>query len=52
MVSKACIISAGEVINHGAVCCDGCHIDCNATVMGNALVPVGTHIHGGVVFKK
>ena len=52
VIASGCIISAGAVINHAAMCCDGCHIDCNATVVGNTLVPTGTHIFSGVVFKK
>lgn len=35
-----------------SMCCDGVHVDCNATVLGNTIVPVGTKVCSGEVFKK
>jgi len=52
IISKGCIISAGAVVNHASMCCDVCHIDCNATVAGQTVVPAGTKVESGVVFKK
>lgn len=52
VIAVGCIISAGAVINHASMCCDAVHIDCNATVAGNSLVPAGTHVHCGEVFKR
>ncbi len=51
-IEKGCIISAGAVVNHGAVCKEGVHVDCNATVMGYAVVPAKTKVKGGKVFKN
>lgn len=34
-----CLIFAGAVINHASVLGDRCHVDCNATVLGNKTVP-------------
>lgn len=31
------IVSAGAVVNHASMCCNGVHVDCNATVVGCAL---------------
>ena len=47
-----CIVSAGAVINHDSTCCDGVHVDCNATVEGYSLVPTGKKIHSGEVYKN
>lgn len=52
VIKIGCIISAGAVINHTAMCFDACHIDCNATVLSNTLVPAGTHVLSGSVFEK
>lgn len=52
VVGKGCFISAGAVVNHYGRLCDCVHIDCNATVAGNALVPEGTKVNSGEVFKK
>ena len=52
VISRACIISAGAVINHASFCADGVHVDCNATVSGNTVVPSGTKVESGSVFKK
>lgn len=52
LIAKGCIISAGAVINHASMCCDGVHVDCNATVEGYCLVPAGTKIRSGEVYKR
>lgn len=52
VVATGCIISAGAVINHASMCCDGAHVDCNATVDGYCLVPAGTKICSGEVYKR
>ncbi len=52
VISVGCIISAGAVVNHASMCCDGVHVDCNATVAGYTLVPAGTKICSGELFKK
>lgn len=52
VISTGCIISAGAVINHASMCCDGVHVDCNATVDGYCLVPAGTKICSGEVYKR
>ncbi len=52
VIERGCIISAGAVVNHGAVCKEGVHVDCNATVMGYAVVPAKTKIVSGEVFKR
>lgn len=45
-----CLISSGAVANHASVLCDGCHADCNSTVLGNETVPAKTKIYSGEVF--
>lgn len=52
IISEGCIISAGAVVNHATTCCSGVHVDCNATVEGYCLVPAGTKICSGEVYKK
>lgn len=52
LISTGCIISAGAVINHASMCCDGVHVDCNATVEGYCIVPAGTKIGCGEVYRK
>lgn len=52
LIAMGCIISAGAVINHASMCCDGVHVDCNATVEGYCLVPAGTKIRSGEVYKR
>lgn len=52
VISEGCIISAGAVVNHFSTCFEGVHVDCNATVEGGALVPAGTKVCIGEVFKK
>lgn len=51
-IGRACIISAGAVINHTATCGDAVHIDCNATVAGYANVPSCAKICSGEVYKN
>lgn len=52
VIGTGCIVSASAVINHASICCDGVHVDCNATVAGNTLVPVVSKVCSGMVFKK
>ena len=51
VISVGCIISAGAVVNHASMCCDGVHVDCNATVAGNTVVPAGTKVKSGEVYE-
>ncbi len=52
VISVGCIISAGAVVNHASICCDGVHVDCNATVAGYTTVPCGTKIRSGEVYTE
>lgn len=52
VIAVGCIISAGAVVNHASMCCDGVHVDCNATVAGMTLVPAGTKIKSGEVYDR
>lgn len=52
VICPGCIISAGVVVNHATMCCDGVHVDCNATVEGYCLVPAGTKVCSGEVYKR
>ena len=52
VICPGCIISAGAVVNHATTCCDGVHVDCNATVDGYCLVPAGTKICSGEVYRR
>ncbi len=52
IISRGCIVSAGAVVNHASMCCDGVHVDCNATVAGSTLVPAGTKIKSGEVYDR
>ena len=52
IIKTGCIISAGAVINHASTCCEGVHVDCNATIEGCCLVPMETKICSGEVYKK
>jgi len=47
-----CLISAGAVVNHASVCCDGVHVDCNATVPGYMTIPAKTKVACGTVYKN
>lgn len=51
VINTGCIISTGAVVNHETICCNGVHVDCNATVEGYCRVPVGTKIYSGDVYK-
>lgn len=52
VICPGCIISAGAIVNHATMCSDGVHVDCNATVEGYCLVPAGTKICSGEVYKR
>ncbi len=52
VIAKGCLVSAGAVVNHASMLCDGVHVDCNATVVGNTIVPVGTKVESGTVYRK
>ncbi len=49
-IEQGCIISAGAAINHASTCCEGVHVDCNATVPGYLTVPPQTKVLCGEVF--
>lgn len=51
IISDGCIISAGAVLNHESLCGECAHIDCGATVAAGAIVPKGTKVCYGEVFK-
>ena len=51
-IGIGCIISAGAVVNHATKCCNGVHVDCNATVEGYCCVPEETKIFSGEVYKR
>lgn len=51
VVSRGCIISAGAVVNHSSVCCEGVHVDCNATVDGDVIVPADTKVFAGKTYS-
>lgn len=52
VLARGCIVSAGAVINHASKCSEGVHVDCNATVAGYCIVPAGTKIGSGTVYKS
>ena len=52
VIGEGCIISSGAVVNHASICGDGVHVDCNATVEGDCIVPAGLKICSGEVFRK
>lgn len=52
VIATGCIIGAGSVVNHCSMCCDGVHLECNATVADHTLVPTGTVIDSGTVYKR
>lgn len=52
IIAIGCIIGAGSVVNHCSMCCEGVHMECNATVADNTLVPAGTYIDSGIVYKR
>ena len=47
-----CLICAGAVVNHAAECCDGVHVDCNATVPGYVKVSPATKVYSGTVYNN
>jgi len=51
-LGTGCIVSAGAVINHVSQCCNGVHIDCNATVAGYTCVPQKTKVESGTVYRN
>ena len=51
LVEMGCFISAGAVINHACRCEQGVHVDCNATLPGYLVVPYGTKINYGEIYK-
>ena len=52
VIAVGCIIGAGSIVNHCSMCCEGVHLECNAVVADNTLVPAGTDISSGVVYKR
>lgn len=52
VIGRGCIIGAGSVVNHCSMCGDGVHLECNATVADNAVVPAGTFVDSGEIFKR
>lgn len=52
IIAIGCIIGAGSVVNHCSMCCEGVHLECNAIVADNTLVPAGTYIDSGIVYKR
>ena len=52
VIAEGCIIGAGSVVNHCSMCCAGVHMECNATVADKTIVPAGTDIGSGTVFKR
>ncbi len=52
VISEGCIVGAGSVVNHCSMCCDGVHLECNATVADKTVVPAGTYIRSGEVFDR
>ena len=45
-------ISDGAVVNHNALVKQCCHIDCNAVVGADAVVPEKMHLNYGQVMAK
>ena len=52
VVEDGGLLCAGCVVNHNAHVSACCQIDCNAVVGANAVVPKGTKVQSGSVFKK
>lgn len=50
VLQDGCLVSAGSVVNHCSTLSNGVHVDCNATVMGNTVVPPCTKVYSGKVF--
>ena len=51
-IGKGCLICAGAVVNHAAMCGDCVQVDCNAVVAGNTVVPGGIKVASGTVYEK
>lgn len=51
-LGKACIVNAGAVVNHNSTVEDYSQVDCNAVVAARALVPKGTKVMNGTVWKS
>lgn len=52
IIGRGSIISAGAVVNHASACLDGVHVDCNAVVAGNTIVPAKTKVNSGEVYTS
>ena len=46
------IIGAGSEVNHCSMCSDGVHLESNATVADNTIVPAGKYIDSGAGSKR
>ena len=51
VLERGCIVSAGAVVNHFSTCRAGVHVDCNATVAGDVVVPRGMKILSGTYYE-
>ena len=51
-VEKGSIISSGSVVNHNALVQKFCHIDCNAVVGADAVVPEKMNLNYGQVITR
>ena len=52
VIAIGCFVSAGAVVNYASMCCDGVHIDCNATVADSTMIPAGMKIRCGEVYDR
>lgn len=50
-LGTGCIISAGAVVNHLSTCGDCVHVDCNAVVPGNSVVPACQKVCSCTVYQ-
>lgn len=50
-LERGCFVSAGAVVNHYSTLCECVHVDCNAIVLGNKIVPPKTKVFSGTVFE-
>ena len=51
-IGKGCLICAGAVVNHAAICGDCVQVDCNAVVPGNTVAQSGVMVNAGMVYEK
>lgn len=51
-IGKGCLICAGAVVNHAAICGDCVQVDCNAVVPGNTVAQSGVKVNAGMVYEK